>query len=186
MALQDILKKILADADTEIENLQKQAEKAKRGLDEVAEKKEKKELTVLEKHTEEALASIETKIKSMGRREKAKIVLQKKREIVEGLLCKLQKHLESLEDAAYAKVIKALFAEIPDKEGVLLVPKNRVSVTQKNIGESVTVKPKEDITGGFIFKSKKGGVIDNSFQNLIHGEFRSQLEIYFTEQLKFI
>ncbi len=187
MALQDILKKILADADTEVAQLKKAAEADYKELEKDAKAQEASALKELESNTEAALNSIEDKTRSIARREKSKTLLQKKQEIVQSLLAGLQKSLEALPDEKYAKIITPLLAKIPDNEGTILAPKARVSVTEKSCPQeaSFTVKADDRVVGGFIF-SAPSGEVDNSFESLINSEFRSSLEIYFAEQLKFI
>ncbi len=186
MALQDILKKILVDAEETVKGLDVELEEAKKKLIIDSQKIEKSELKSFEDKTQKALDLIETKTRSMARREKSKIILKKKQEIIKDFLNKLQNRLEGLSDDSYEKIIKKLLEKISDTEGTIFVPSSRVKIMKSLIPSGFNIEESDEGLGGFVFKSKAGAEIDNSFQSLIHSEFRSRLEMYFSEQLKFI
>lgn len=185
MALQDILKKILLDADSEIETILAAAKKEEAVLDKASKKIEASELEALNNNTKSALDSIEKKTLSMARREKSKVVSNAKQLVISSLLDKFQEKLENADDSVYEKIITKLFAKITDSEGTVTVCKKRMAVTEKVAPKSVKIEVDEYVAGGFIFQSATGK-IDNSFKSLVRSEFRSQLEIYFADQLKFI
>ncbi len=186
MALQDILKKILIEAEEIIKNLQLEAENEVKKIIAASDEIKKTELKKFEDKTQKALDSVETKTRSMARREKSKVILETKQAIIQEFLNKLQKKLENLPDDSYGKIIKKLLEKISDTEGVISVPSLRVKIMKSLIPSGFTLEESNDISGGFIFKSKTGAEINNSFKSLIHSEFRSKLEMYFSEQLKFI
>ncbi len=186
MALQDILKKILSEADATIKLLQDEAAVSRKKADKQAKEKQSKALASLDKKTDLALASIDKKIASMARREKARMILAKKQAIIKDLRGALQTRLEKASDDLYAKIITPLLAKVPDKKGVLQVPKSRLDITKKCLPEGVNFTLETgDLKGGFILKSSTGE-IDSSFESLINDEFKASLEIYLAEQLKFV
>lgn len=185
MALQDILKKILSEADGEIEQIVAASKKEETVLEKDSAEVEEAELKALDINTESALESIEKKTRSMARREKSKIVSKAKQAIIESLLDKLQSKLEATDDVTYEKILVKLFEKISDTEGTVKVCKKRMDTTKKVAPKSVKIEVDESVAGGFVFQSATG-IIDNSFKSLIHSEFRSELEIYFADQLKFI
>ncbi len=186
MALQDILKKILIEAEETVKTVASDSDKAKKELIVRSQEVQASELKDLEGKTQKALESVESKTNSMARREKSKIILETKQEIIKGFLDKLQNRLENLSDEAYGKIIEKLLQKISDTEGTAQVPTSRTSLMKSLVASGISVEESKDVSGGFIFKSKTGAEIDNSFESLIHSEFRSALEMYFSEQLKFI
>jgi vacuolar-type H+-ATPase subunit E/Vma4 len=186
MALQDILKKILLDADMEAENTALELEQKKKNLDVASKKLEEKELQALEAKTVSALASIEDKTRSMARREKARMLLEAKQTVIKELLQKFQAQLEGLAEKEYTDVIEKLFKAISETEGVIVTSTARIPATKKVAPTGMTIESDDTIKGGFVFKSKTGGEVDNSFASLVFSEFRSSLEMYFADQLKFI
>jgi vacuolar-type H+-ATPase subunit E/Vma4 len=186
MALQDILKKILLDAEEAAKAIDSELVQAKELLTTKSKKLEEAELLKLKEKTQKVLDSIESKTRSMARREKSKIILETKQQIIKDFLIKLQERLEKVPDEIYGKIIKKLLEKITDKQGIIFTSNSRLTITKSLIPSGFKVEVDDNIKGGFIFKSKTGGEINNSFESLIHSEFRSNLEMYFSEQLKFI
>lgn len=186
MALQDILKKILLDAETEVAEITSDLEKKKKVMEAESKVIEAQELQSLEAKTASALSSIEEKTSSMARRENARMLLESKQEVIKALLTKFQSTLEELSEKDYSAVITKLISDITDTEGIIVTPSSRLVSIKAATPAGMTIETDESIKGGFIFKSKTGGEVDNSFASLVHSEFRSNLEMYFAEQLKFI
>lgn len=185
MALQDILKKILAKADDEVQEINADFEAKKQVLEAESAKTEAQDLEALNKKTEEALSVVDDKITSMARRENSKVLLSAKQKLIKSSLEKFQASLENADDKSYGEVLEKLFASISDAEGKVLTPKNRLDITKKVSPKHFDVVADDSIKGGFILKCDNGE-IDNSFQNLVQSEYRSELEMYFVDYLKLI
>lgn len=185
MALQDILKKILAKSDQEVEVIKADFEAKKQVLETDSKEIELQELANLNRKTATALEAVEAKIESMARRENSKVLLEAKQKLIKLALQKFQNSLEKAEDDVYGKVIEKLFNSILDTKGTVLVPKNRLTISQKVTPKHFDVEADDSIKGGFVLKCKNGEV-DNSFENLVQSEYKSALEMYFVESLKLI
>ena len=184
MALQDILKKILQEADVSIESLQAELQNQKAELDKASTAQEAQEAADLKDKTEKALASIETKTTSMARRENNQRLLTVKRDLIARCLEAFLASLEEADDATYQSVLKALFAKV-NATGTALVPESRLKASEAVAPKGVTVKADKDIKGGFILKTDHSE-INNTFHELVYAEYRSELEMYFANQLKLV
>ncbi|MCF7917559.1 V-type ATP synthase subunit E [Candidatus Gracilibacteria bacterium] len=185
MALQDILKRILDEAQHEIKKIEAEAEKQKKVLREESSAIEKIELEKLENKTLFALSSAESKTRSMARRENTQLLLATKQQLIEEALTRFLGTLENANEKTYGQLIEKLFESISLHSGKVLAPPKRLEITSKHAPDGFDVVAHKDIDGGFILRSGSAE-IDNSFRNLVFGEYRDQLTSYFAEQLKLI
>ncbi len=181
MSLQDILKKILDQAQAQVKEIEKETAEKKASLVAASSDIESKDLSDLEARTKGAFGSVDTKAQSMARRDTAKMLGGVKKDLVEKSLAALIVHLNGLGDEAYKKFISALLSQVDEKDGVLEIPKGKKSLYDT----SIELKEVDSVSGGFIFRNKTV-TIDNTFESLVYSQFRSQLEIYFAEQLKLV
>ncbi|MCF7812509.1 V-type ATP synthase subunit E [Candidatus Gracilibacteria bacterium] len=185
MALQDILKRILDEAHAEVKKIQDDAEKQKKVLREESDQMEKKELEALNKKTQTVLDSVENKMQSMARRENAQLLLATKQKLIHQAMEEFLKSLENANDKMYGQILEKLFDALPLSSGKVFAPPKRLEITSQFAPGGFDVVAHKDVHGGFIVRAG-GSEIDNSFRNLVFGEFRSELVSYFAEQLKLV
>jgi vacuolar-type H+-ATPase subunit E/Vma4 len=185
MALQDILKRILDEAQAEIKNIEIETEKQKKILQDESFEKEKSELALLEEKTKLALNSAEQKIRSMARRENTQLLLTTKQNIIQNVLEAFLITLEKADEKTYGQILEKLFEKITLRSGKVFAPPKRLEITSKYAPDGFDVVAHKDIVGGFILRTGSAE-IDNSFRNIVFGEYRDQLTSYFAEQFKFI
>ncbi|MDH3324779.1 MAG: hypothetical protein OEL89_04015 [Candidatus Peregrinibacteria bacterium] len=184
MAIQDILKKILDDADVEVSNIISvfQAEKSK--LAEESAGIEKTELEAIDSKLESAFSSIETKMRTMARRENAKSLLTSKQKMITSAMQKFHDSLVNADDKMYSDILEKLFSSLPVTTGKVFAPSNRAELTKK-FAKDLEVVSSDDVEGGFIVQSG-GAEIDLSFQNIVFSEYADELRSYFADQLKLL
>ena len=184
MSLQDIIKKILADTQGDLQAIDAQSADKKKALEALYAEKEGMDKKELEAKAAIALKSVEDKTASMARRENAKAVQLSKRELLDEALEKFLTSLQEADDKLYVQVCEKLIAGLPFKEGTMMVPVSREALTKKMAPE-FDVKTTNDFKGGFK-AIHNGSEIDNSFESLVRSEYRSDLEMYLADQLKLV
>ncbi|MCF7906083.1 V-type ATP synthase subunit E [Candidatus Gracilibacteria bacterium] len=185
MALQDILKRILDQAQKEVERIQEQAEAEKKERALQSKAREQEELEKLHEKTEKITASIEQKMCSMARRENAQVLLRTKQDLIRTALERFLGMLEDADDKLYGQVLAKLFEVVSATSGKVLAPPKRIEITTKHAPPGFDVVAHKDIEGGFVLKVGNAE-IDNSFRSLIFSEYKDQLTSYFAEQLKLV
>lgn len=185
MAFQDILKKILDEAQMQVQAIEAERDAQKKELQVQSDQQLKEDLELLKKKSEAAAAHVDQKITSMARREGGKHALEVKNEIIQTALDRFQERLEKADDALYSSVLEKLFASIKQDSGRIFVSKKRLSITQKHAPKGCSFFEDESIVGGFVFRGVDSE-IDNSFQNLVQSEFRQELVAYMAEHLKLV
>jgi vacuolar-type H+-ATPase subunit E/Vma4 len=184
MSLQDIIKKILADTQGDLQAIETEAGDKKQALDKAYAEKQALDKKELEVKAATALKSVDDKTASMARRENSKAIQLAKRELLDQALAKFLDSLISADDKAYTEVCEKLVKTLPFTKGTMMVPKGKETLMQK-LAVGFDIKATADIKGGFIAASD-GSEIDNSFENLVQSEYRSDLEMYFADQLKLV
>jgi len=183
MALQDILQKIIKEAEQQVAEMKKgfagetaqvEAEFAKKAEQQASELEAKKQST-LEKLTHESA--------TMARRKSKQLLVAAKHDIIAQALQQLLNHLNDLGDADYEALLKKLFAHVDLSAGTILTSDKRIAVTKKVAPSGFEIKADAAIEGGFIIAGK-GVEIDNTFQNIVLSEFRQQLESFFADKLE--
>lgn len=185
MAFQDILKKILDEAQVQVKAIEADLEAQKNKLQVESDAQLKEDLGLLKKKSETLAGQVDQKIESMARREGGKHALEIKNEIIQDALNQFQARLESADDATYSSVLEKLFTTINDDSGRIFVSKKRLPLTQKFAPKGCSFFEDENIKGGFIFRGVDSE-IDNTFQNLVQSEFRQDLTAYMAEHLKLV
>jgi len=184
MSLQDIIKKILADTQGDLQVIESEAAEKKQALDrkyadlESADKKE------LDAKADIALKSVDDKTASMARRENSKAIQIAKRELLDQALDKFLESLLKADDKLYTEICEKLVKALPFDKGTLLVPAERETITKK-FAPGFEVKITKAFKGGFV-ATQASSEIDNSFESLVKSEYRSDLEMYLTDQLKLV
>jgi vacuolar-type H+-ATPase subunit E/Vma4 len=191
MALQEILKKILADAQKEVEKINQTAEAPIAALQKESEAKLQEAQAHLEKKTEEKEKNMEQRLFSMARRENAKRQLAAKQKVIAQVLEKFHDHLIKGEDSLYTEVVSPLlekvFAEFEGREITLFVPQNRKALTEKlSDGKKVSVQESGEVAGGFIAEIDHRIIVDYSFHNLIYSEYNQALTDFLIKQFKYL
>jgi vacuolar-type H+-ATPase subunit E/Vma4 len=185
MSLQDILQKILDEAKIEIDLIKKDLEKEKAILLEESTKIEAENKLFLAKKQETTGEKIKQKTDSMARREVRQKMLATRHKIVVQAMNSFAEHLEKLSDDKYGEILKKLFSNISEDNGLILTSTNRLEITRKLAPKGFSVEVDNSIQSGFIAKLEKSE-IDNTFQNLIFSEFHNQIRGFFAEKLSLI
>lgn len=183
MALQDILKKILDEAQNEVQIIEKNFDEKKKALDIEFAEQEKQDEKMMKEKIVSAIESVEKKMQSMSRRESAKMKLEMKHEIISELMQNFLESLENANEKKYGEILEKLFQNTKSNSGKIYAPPKRIEITTKYAPQGFDVVAHKDIVGGFILES--GGVkIDNTFQTLIFEEFAEPFTLHFAEELK--
>jgi len=132
-----------------------------------------------------AVETLESKTRTMARREHSRKLLTAKQELLEEALAKLKAHLEQLDDVAYGAMLDKLFAPLGDASGKIFAPKARLEVTRKHAPKNCEVLEDESLSGGFRAQVD-GAEIDNSFDNLLFSEHKSALVTYLADSLNLV
>jgi vacuolar-type H+-ATPase subunit E/Vma4 len=184
MALQDILQKILEEAESEIKALDEALVEEKKQLHVEAEKEAALALNSIAQKKADALASVEKKTNAIARRDVKTVIQQARRSVISSAMEQFHDHLVSLPDAQYQAVLEKLIAPLSG-EGVLFVPKARMELTKKLAPKNFTVEVSDAVAGGFLAKLPKAEV-DCSFHSLVFSEFRNEIESFFAQKLNLI
>lgn len=173
--LDNLLTKVMNDADKEVQSILNEAkEKSRKLLEEREEEAEQKRRQLLEKAEREAI-SIKERNLSNARLQVRNLLLEAKRDVLERVFQEALHRLESLDEAAYLSFIEHRIKSLL-KEGseVLIVPKKYLSAV-KTMKLPVKISEQDFCESGFILKSDKY-IIDHTFKALIDYK-RDQLEL---------
>ncbi len=184
MSLQDIIQKIAADNEAEIEKIEAKTAEQKKQLDADASKSEAEALKALGAKTEAALQSVDAKTTSMARRENAQGSASVKRKGIDTAMGKLLDSLEKSDDKTYQEIVSSLVKSLPFSKGTMLVPASRLSL-MKDLAGDFELESDDKMGGGFIARDGKAEV-DNTFKNLVRSVHASELEIFIASQLKLV
>lgn len=188
MALDDIIKKIEADSEEEVNRLKTHAEaEAEKLLEKAKEKAEGKRRVILKRGEEEA-ERIRKRILQIADLDVRKIILTAKRQVITDVFEQARKKLEDAENYRdlFSKMLPS-GVETGDEE-VLISARDKKRIDQNLIdsvnselkkqgkkGKLTLAKEDASISGGFILR--KGKIeIDGSFSSLIKSQ-RDELEI---------
>lgn len=184
MSLQDIIKKILADTQVDLQEIEAGIATQKAALEKASAEIEAADKKDLEARTETALKSVDDKTASMARRENSKTVQMAKRNLLDQAMQKFLDSLLNADEKLYTEICEKLVAALPFTEGTLSVPSAREAIMKK-IAPGFTLKTEANINGGFVAVHGKSE-IDNTFENLVLSEYKSDLEMYLADQLKLV
>jgi len=185
MSLSDILQKIIDEASSEAGEIHKEAEEQKQKMSHESDARMNIRHSDIEANGEKVLSQITSKTEALARREDMKMTQSAKQAIVATSLEALYKSLLEVDDAAYGKILEALFSQLGEKTATILAPKERLSITKKIAPKHCEVKGSDRLKGGFIF-SFKGGEINNSFESLVYSQYKDELTSYFAQSLQLI
>ncbi len=185
MALQDILQKIIDEANADAARIQDELKVEQKKLEEQAKADEAQELDRLKENAQTAIASVERKTDAMVRRENQKLMLQAKHAVISEALEKLWSHLCDLSDDKYSDLLKVLLSKVTATSGTILTPKNRLDLTKKVAPNGFDVKEDANLKGGIVIRTDKSE-IDNSFRTIVFSEFRVELEMVLAQKLGFV
>jgi len=185
MALQDILKKIIEEAEARIAVMKADAEKEKEKLQAESKALEIKQLKEIQERQKKAEASLEQKTRAMAARENSNKLLAIKQDIIMDALSQFCKKLEDSDDKVYESIIKPLIEKITLKKGTIFVPKSRVAITTKLLNGRFDIKADDTIGGGFLL-TDGGAEIDCTFKNMVFSEFKDELTAFFAQKLNLL
>jgi len=185
MALQEILQKILDEAAGVVSEIESETENKKKALCVASQAQEKLEQEQWTAKMDRAVETLETKTRTMARREQSRKLLTVKQEVLDQALSGLEQSLKALDDTAYGSLLDKLFAPFAQDSGKIFVSKDRLAVTQKHAPKGCDVIEDDTISGGF--RAKIGGAgIDNSLQNLLFSEHKLSLVTYLADSLNLV
>lgn len=183
MALSDIKKAIIEEADNQAKAILKEGESQvliaqKEWGKKIAEKK----ALLLDRAKKKAQQKVRQERFAAKARSHAGI-LSKKREVIEQVYAAVADKLANLTSEEHAALMKKLVANLPIKSGELVVAKKQADTLKKALGvKAGQYKLKvEDMSGGFIARS--GGLqLNYSFEALVANS-KEQTEIEVAEYL---
>ena len=185
MSLQDILQKILDEAKLESDRIKSEFEKEKAVLLEESKNIQKEAEKGLSLKKKDAIEKVKTKIDSMARREVKQKMLVARHDVATKAMNSFAEYLEKLSDDKYGEILKKLFSNISEKEGLILAPSAKLAITKKIAPAGFTVEADDSIKSGFVAKLGKAE-IDNTFHNLVFSEFHNEVRSFFAEKLSLI
>lgn len=170
MALEDIKKAIDNQAQTEIDEIEKQGNQKVAEVQAIWRKKvtDKKQSIIAsaQRKTNQKIQQIEFKMQSQNQAE----ILNQKKQILDKVYKNALQKLTILDDGQYIELVANLIEKIPETEGSLISVKDKEALLKKATAKS---KKKFDILsetvgghGGFIFHSNQVE-IDQTFATLV-------------------
>lgn len=183
MALQDILKKIQAQAENHEAKIEQKLTQDKAQVDADIEAQTKAALLEIDDKTASALTAVDTKIEAMGRSDNRQALLASRRRLLDAALESLYESLVNADKELKTQLYTKLAASLAAKEGTISVAKGDKALLEAILKGDFTVTESADIKGGFVY-TDNGTEIDNTFRNLIFSEYRQVLELYLADQLK--
>lgn len=194
MDAKGVIDKILSDANTQAEDIKKQAkvktDAEKQKLDAQINKHEKQTTVLVEKAAEEK----KSHILAAARMEIAKEYLAEKRKILDDIFEQAQKKLQNLPEDEYKKICTKLMVqavESGDEEVVVdvnekCIDHEFIKLINRELGPGFKGNlrlsdQKEDIGAGFILK--RGRIKNNVSMNVLLEQLRKQLEIELANEL---
>ncbi len=196
MEAEQVIEKILSDAEAEAEKIIKQKEEQIASEQKAFDKK----LSEYEKETDslakKAADEKKTHLLAEARMKLAKELLAEKRKIIDGLFEDAKKLLEKLPDEEYKNLMtKLMLKAVQTGSEEVIVDKNETRINavfisrindtlQKKGGKKTELKlsdEKQDINAGFILK--RGKIKTNASVNVILEEAKRDLEIELAKDL---
>jgi vacuolar-type H+-ATPase subunit E/Vma4 len=179
MALKDIEKKIISDAESEAQKIKRTAGDSADALIKEKEKEldKRESLAIRQAQKDGEVARIE--IVSPAKISAKNELLTKKQEMVSGAYKDALTDIKKLGEKSYKLAMTSLLRSLPKGVSGEIIPRSgKESVTRKAVASflreqkkavSLSVKKgRKDISGGFIFKSQKFNV-DFSFETILSG-----------------
>jgi V/A-type H+-transporting ATPase subunit E len=191
---QQVVEKILTDAETEAEKIKSQArekeaaEKAK--LDEQIREFKKQTALIAQKAAEDKKAHL----LAAARMDIAKELLAEKRKILDEVFVQARQQIENLKDEQYHKLMTKLMLEaVETGDEEIIIDKNEKRIDQKFIqsinqqlapGRKGNLKLSDErvnLGGGFILK--RGRIKNNVSVEVVLTQARKELEVELTKEL---
>lgn len=198
MAISDIEKKITEEAQSEAQEIKKQAKDQAASLLKEQKDKLKKEEELSSSAAEKEASSLRTKLISPVKIKARNTLLASKQEIIDSVYKDAMADLKKLGEKKYRTAIKMLLKSMPRGASGIIIPRaGREKVTRQAVGaysKETKAKPNlslkkgtKEISGGFIFKGEKIN-LDCSF-DVIMRELKEQTlsqvsDILFSEKGK--
>lgn len=187
MALQDLIKKIIAESEKEAQKIIDAALKSVEDIKAEALVVRKTEEEALEVKAQNAVTAVDAKIMTMARRENKNALQVAKRTILDKSMTQLLAAVSDLSEAEN----KALFVSLIKRLDLSNLDDAKFEVSAKNesalkdaLGKSTAkVVVNEEVTSGFMVHIGSA-IIDSTLKNLVFAEYKSELEIYIANQLK--
>lgn len=170
MALDDIKKAILAEAqkiaDQRIEEVQKKIETIEAGWDKKTKERKEKAVESADRKIKQKIEQIKFEIQTESQAE----ILGQKKEIIDQVYSSVLGKLSSLSDDQYIELMEKLIQDLPNTSGCLLTIESKRSLLKKALANSDKKHQlgKEAINGqgGFIFQTDEIE-IDFSFEAIL-------------------
>jgi len=178
MALADLTKKIIEDAEAESVRIIKNGEEKAAGI--LARAKEKRSALQKEyaQKLDHTLKDNESRVASSAEKDARRLIDEAKRALIEEVFDGIFENLVSLPDDEYEKILLPYIKSLPkDTHGTITAPENRIEITKKIFKNSqidAEIKTSGSFLGGCIVSSPKHEY-DFTFENILRGH-RQDLE----------
>ena len=185
MSVQDIIAKIMTQAEAEAATIKSAAEKEAKQLSSDLAKQGEEERATLGASTEEKIEKAAARAESLANMEGRNQVLQKKRDILEAVLAEVIQKLSSIPAKEYEQLLAELMKGIDLNEGTVYPAKGKENSTKgaiKIAGKGFKVGESKDFSGGFVLESGVSDV-DMRFETLVLNNYRKDLEAKISTEL---
>lgn len=182
MALQDIVKKIIDSAQDEVHQIEASYQDQLQQMKSAAAENEKAALGEVVDNQKTAEEDLVRKSESLVRREQQKRLASVKRELVEKGVGALVCSLQALKGAELRAFYQVLIDRLGGVTGKVVLAQVHEEV--KDLFDGFEAVEMSDALGGGFCVSTSDQEIDLTFDSLVRSEFRSELEMYFADQLK--
>ena len=186
MALQDIIKTILGEAEKEADKVRKEGEVKVKGIEEEGRKKVEEADREINNNISKEAQKIIDRVKFESNIEERNRVVSIKQQIVDEVFSKAQDRIKDINDEEYVLLLKKLINNLPEVEaGEIVSITGKEELTKKALQESgknysISNDSIEGV-GGFLFKSDDIEV-NNRFEELLSG-LKDSLEIEISNKL---
>ncbi len=185
MALEDILNTLQAEAEQEIDKINKQADKELSELQKVYDEKysteRQKSLSEIKSQIQREVDMELFQVKSSQRRK----LLQAKREVLDKIFAQALKRLTEISDSDYVKLLAKLMNDINESSGDISASAGKEKQTAeaiKSSGKHFTLATETiPAVGGFMWQGKNV-TIDMTFESLVE-DLRSQIEMEISQDV---
>lgn len=177
--LENILNKIIKDAEDKAQSIIKDAEEKRVSIIENRKEDGKHLANKIDEISKREREDILKRSKSSAELKSRDDILAEKNRIIDEVLEKVIKELENLSEDDYVKFVKNNLKDVDVKGSTIDVPKKyRNAIKNANLGFDISDK---DIESGFVL-NKENLVYNGDFRSLVKSE-REDLEKYLAEKL---
>lgn len=186
MALQDIIKTILDEAENDAAKIRREGDVKVKEIEDEGRKKVEQEEASIEENISKEAQKIVDRVKFESNIEERNKIVSIKQEIVDEVFSKAQNKIKEINDEEYVSLLKKLINSLPEVEaGEIISVSGKEELTRRALQESgkdySISNDTIDGLGGFLFKSSDIEV-NNRFEELLSG-LKESLEIEISNKL---